>query len=288
MSLKKNPIVRFLLFPYIYWRRNKERKSNKKAANLFVEFTSRIKSGSVVFSFTDFLGDFEIGIHSTLLGRMFRFNSYEKKLTELIKAHLDTEKDAIDIGANIGLFSVLLSKLINDNKVLAIEPTPKALRFLRSNVSRNNCDENIIIHSGIVTNKKGAFSLNTIDGLEEYSSLGKLVHNYIKDEKSDSITVQGDTLDNIVKHYNIKPGFIKIDVEGAEFLAFQGAKNTIKEYKPIILSEISEQLLKNQGSSSGEVFTLLKGFGYYIYNTENLTPINANFEGDIIAFPYKI
>ena len=69
--------------------------------------------------------------------------------------------------------------------------------------------------------------------------------------------MKGDTVDNLVREYNLNPGFIKIDAEGAECLVFSGALGTIKKYKPVIISELSESLLANFGETSETIFKFL-------------------------------
>ena len=56
-------------------------------------------------------------------------------------------------------------------------------------------------------------------------------------------TVETNTLDHFVEHYQLKPGFIKIDAEGAEGLIFEKGMKTITKHLPVIFAEISDRLL---------------------------------------------
>ena len=127
--------------------------------------------------------------------------------------------------------------------------------------------------------------MNVIDGLEEYSSLGEIIHPKVAEKVSKRIKVNGNTIDNLVKDFNLNPGFMKIDAEGAEFEILRGAIDTITQFKPIILSEMSDRLLKAQGASSIRVLKLLEELNYNVLDINSFLPVNNLFEGDIIAFP---
>ena len=204
----------------------------------------------------------------------------------LLEINFIPTRDAIDVGANVGLYSILFSKLIyKDYKVLCIEPSPTAIKYLRKNIERNN-SVNCIIYEGVATNAKGFYKFNVIPGMEEYSSLRNISHYATKGKKYESFDVSGDTIDNLVYIHNLNPGFVKIDTEGAEYLVFSGAMNTIKKYRPIILSELSDNLMKNFGNTSEDVIQLLKECNYEIINFGNpIAPIKSPFEGNILAIP---
>lgn len=285
-KLKKNPIVRFFLYPYIKLRRKKAQTFLIKLSENYDSFLDTVEAGSLIVRFDDFMGSFELGIHSSLLKRVFIFKEYERKLAQLALNHINPRKDVIDVGANIGLFTVLFSNKIHDKRrVLAIEPTPSSLKYLNSNIKRNNCIDNVIVYDGIATDQNGIYSLNVVDGREEYSSLGKLVHPDIKSNDSLNIEVKGDKIDNLVKKLGLEPGFIKIDVEGAEFLVLQGAWKTIIKNRPVILSELSENMLSYQGSSCEDVFNWFRKLNYNIYDAIKLTPVKQSMEGNILAIP---
>ncbi len=79
---------------------------------------------------------------------------------------------------------------------------------------------------------------------------------------SESIGVNGDTVDNLVRNFKLNPGFIKIDVEGAEYLVLKGAVNTIHTYHPFIVFELNGLLLSSCGATSRMVLDFLENYGY--------------------------
>ncbi len=138
---------------------------------------------------------------------------------------------AIDIGANGGMYTVPLAKMLGDSgQVVAIEPEPNNLLMLDKNVKLNNLNNVIIINKACFSKKsKMRFYL------DEFGGSG--THSLIK-KQSKEIKVQTDTLDNIIIYLKIKKvDLIKIDVEGAEAEVLMGALKILKKCHPKIVFE---------------------------------------------------
>jgi hypothetical protein len=85
-------------------------------------------------------------------------------------------------------------------------------------------------------------------------------------------TVETFTIDEIVgSHLADRVDVIKMDIEGAELFALLGARNTIEQYHPVILIEISDRSLSRQGCTSSQVWNLLEGFGYKLSTFDPFT-----------------
>lgn len=289
--VRGNRILLFLFYPVIYIRRLVMRfkmSPIEKYYDQFYKYTfDSVEEGSLVVRVPEFQGVFEIDFRSHLLKRVLRNRRYEPELAEIVKKHIDSQKDVLDVGANIGFFSVLFSKLIsNKNKVLAIEPTPLALSYLRRNIERNNCLSSVVVFEGVITANEGMVRLNTVPGMEEYSSLGSIVESIGEGSQIESIEVYGSTVDKLVLEKKLVPGFIKIDTEGAEYLVLSGAMNTLNTCRPVILSELSDKYLSTFGHTAENVVNLLKRNGYSVFNAKCPdVPINYPFVGEILAVP---
>jgi len=290
--IKKNIVLKKLFTPIkkIYRRQKlqKERKELKKFSDTYNKIFSLVQPGTLVLKLEDFKGYFEIDIRSDIFWRIARYGNYEPDILKIITKHINPQMDVIDIGANIGLFSIYFSKILDStSKVLAIEPTPLANKYLLQNIKRNGCESKVIVFEGIVSDKKGKVKLNTIPGMEEYSSLGKIfLEGSLKDKVITPINVSTETLDNLVKSFNIIPGFIKIDTEGSEYLVLTGAMDTLRSIKPTILSEICDNYLATLNNSSKDIINLLYSCNYDVFNIADLSAkIEYPFTGEIIAIP---
>ncbi|MHA1386038.1 MAG: FkbM family methyltransferase, partial [Candidatus Helarchaeota archaeon] len=180
-------------------------------------------------------------------------------------------RDVIDVGANIGFYTVLFAKNLEGKKVLAIEPTVNALRRLHKNIQLNKVEKKVVVFEGAASNKVGITEIKFIEGKEEYSTLGEWKHPSISNERYTSKKLKVETIDQLITRYSLDPGFMKIDVEGMEHLVIEGAKKVLENKRPIILSELSNFLLKENDSSSKEVITFIRSYDYDVIDA--LTPI---------------
>ena len=127
--------------------------------------------------------------------------------------------------------------------------------------------DKVIVFEGVATNSIGEVEIKTIEGREEFSSLGAMKHPSIVTENNFSLEkVVSTTIDDLTNQYSIDPGFIKVDVEGVEHLVFDGARKTLLNNRPIILSELSDYLLRQNGSSAKDVVNLIKEYDYDVIN----------------------
>lgn len=254
-----------------------------KQSKYYEDFFSNVLEGNVVVNLNNIPGNYEFDARSHILKRVLLEKEYEPKIVKLILENTNSSQDAINIGANIGLYSNLLAFNIDSNKkVLAIEPTPSAYKLLNNNIHRNSNVRKIITFNGIATDDEEEHEINIIEGKEEYSSLGNLVHTSVVNEKFIKEKVKGVTIDSLVNLHKIKPGIMVIDVEGAELNVLKGATETLRNYHPIIISELDDALLSEQNSSSKELIKFLKEFDYKIVDTESNFP-DFPFCGNIIA-----
>ena len=280
--ISENKFFYFLLFPIIKLRSIYSMRYFSNFDKLF----SNVVGGSVTVTVSNISGRYEIDSRSHILKEILIKKVYEPDIVNLIKQNTPVNKDAINIGANIGLYSNLLAKLINtDKKVLAIEPTPGAFKYLEANIKRNNNCNRIITYNGIATDVPGLSKINIIEGKEEYSSMGVITHFAVEKEKYISVDIEGDTIDNLVTKFNLLPGIIVIDVEGYEGQVLNGAIETIRKFKPIIISELDDKLLKNLNSNTFEIVQLLEVNGYIVTDTENNKLSFPFMGGNIIASP---
>lgn len=161
---------------------------------------------------------------------------FEATFQKFIEKYIPKDSNAIDIGANIGVTSIILSTLLEDGKVYSVEPAPNVYKILNSNIARNNC-KNVKTYNCAISN------INDDMEFIENSAYGHIKDNKIQNSlynNAKSIKINSFTLDDFVatNHINnIK--FIKIDTEGFEPMVFSGASELIKRDNPIIYFELN-------------------------------------------------
>jgi FkbM family methyltransferase len=268
---KSNPLLRFLTVPAVRAIRRIMPPANVLLARSYAQLFNAVEAGSLIVGMPDFLGSFEIDCHSDVLRCIMIHGGYEPDLVRTVKGRIDPGRDAIDVGANVGLFTVLMCGLLSaSRRVLAIEPTPGALQYLHKNLHRNHCAANTIVFEGAATRMPGELTINVIPGMEEYSSIAELVHPAVKGRPMERIRVAGDTIDDLVERLALRPGIIKIDTEGAEFDVLSGASKTMARHRPVIVCECwPDSLAIAAGGNPGAVTHLLRRHGYDVLDRED-------------------
>ena len=242
-----------------------------------------------VIKVDEFEGIFTVDCRSDLFKRLLLHKAYEPSLVKFALKYLNKDRDVIDIGANIGFYTVLFAKNLNSGKVLSIEPTKNAFQRLLKNIKLNQVEDKVILFEGAVLNYIGTTKIKIVEGKEEYSTLGSLSHPSISKKRYILQEVKTKTIDELVDQYSLDPGFMKVDVEGMEHLVFDGSKDVLKTKRPVILSELSDYLLKKNGSSAIEVINFIRSYGYNIIDTQtpNIPPQMKEFT-NILCVPKEI
>ena len=202
-----------------------------------------------------------IGI-SLLKGQQF-----ESVTREAIMSRVHDGMTVLDIGANIGYYTVQMAHKVGDKgNIIAFEPNPVMMAELQSSV-RLNKFTNVITEQVALSDSKGTAEFCIPEtGKESHGSLKQNITFTTRNQ----FNVQTDRLDDVLRRLNIsKVDFIKIDVEGAEMLVFNGASNLLSgQYKPCIIFESAEHLCKPFGFRVFDVLSYLNAYGYSIEQFE--------------------
>lgn len=191
-------------------------------------------------------------MHLPLLYTYFKITGRLDDEISLISDHVRNCRRAIDVGANIGKYSYALSKYFDC--VDAFEPNIECSKMLRAYASKKN---NVTVHNVGLSNNTGDVTLY-VPFLKGKAGLDVGLAS-ITDPGGDCkrLTISLQRLDD----FNFKNvDFIKIDVEGHEYEVLEGAIETIRREKPILLVEIEQRHLK--GRSINNIFHFITSFGY--------------------------
>ncbi len=163
----------------------------------------------------------------------------------------------IDLGANVGYYTLKLSQKNKNCKIIAVEPDPNTFKILSKNCKLNNL-ENVTLHNIAISEENGNVKLFKS---ETHSGTSSILSK--SDSKNESILIKSLTLDNFLGNSYKKIDWLKIDVEGSELFVLKGASNTLKITSKIII-ELHEEILNQNNQSSKEIIDILTNNNFKI------------------------
>lgn len=188
---------------------------------------------------------------------LLRLGIYESMSSYIIKNFLKKGMNILDIGGNIGYFTLFFSKMVGDlGKVYVFEPDPTSYKYLRKNLQINNI-KNVETINYCVSNEEGTLFLYHHP---EFHSCHSLFKSSAKRAKK-SVEVKVITLNDMFKNNDLKFQFIKMDIEGSELNALKGMDIFLKKNRvSAILTECNLRILKNLGKGAKDLVNELKKY----------------------------
>lgn len=196
---------------------------------------------------------------------------WEPALTDFYIRNIAAGMTYLEIGANIGYFTVLASTLVgHTGRVHAFEPEPKAFSLLTLNCRTNHCSYLCELIPLAVSNVNRACTLNSFQHNFGSSSLSELPEALLLEfgEQSVPQTVQCTTLDAFYVNRDLVFDFVKIDAEGAEPLIFEGGKSFLSRCThnaTIFAVEYNPQAIKGLNREGTWFINELLGMGYFVW-----------------------
>ncbi len=192
---------------------------------------------------------------------ILNFDSFEAEEPSLMLPMLNEGNVVLDIGANVGWYSILLSKLKSGCSIYAFEPIPETFSYLNKNLELN----------GIKSVKSFNFGLsNKEDEVIFYynplSTGNSSLANLTLAKQIEPMKCKVKKLDDFVSTEKIHVDFIKCDVEGAELFVFQGGINTIKQDRPIIFTEMLRKWAKAFNYHPNDTVRFFKALNYRCFS----------------------
>lgn len=167
------------------------------------------------------------------LHRAFAYGSWETEVVEVIQQNVARGMTVLDIGAQSGFYSLLLSKLVGPGgKVVAFEPLPANFRLLEENIRLNDLTNVTVRHEAVVERSGGMnfeFPLN---------EPGLIAGPVLPGDSQGSFAVEGIALDDCFSENRLPIHFIKMDVEGAELEVLRGALKVLNAFHPNMVIEL--------------------------------------------------
>lgn len=171
---------------------------------------------------------------------------YEKAVSWAIKKYLQPGQTFVDIGANIGFFTLLGCKIVGPKgKVFALEPNPVIFEMMDSSVFANSFGKRCERKNVAAFNEDGELEL-TWDSAKHGG--GRLVTNEKVSLDENRKVVNLQRLDDILSENDRPISVIKIDTEGSEPFILEGAEQTLKDNPQcVVIAEWSPRFVKSRG-----------------------------------------
>lgn len=207
---------------------------------------------------------------------------FEHHIFQLFSTLVKNSETFLDIGANVGYYSLVAARLSPQTKVYAFEPVEVINKFLNENIQINNL-ENISSHKIALSNYSGETDFYTIvnsdfSSSEQLTGDGSMKNDYVKNLNHKTVKVKTETLDNFAKNNNLaKIDLIKMDTEATENLVIEGGFETIQKHRPIIFCEV----LKNQIEEKVEDLMLKLNYSFYLLNDKKITKVKSLINSEI-------
>jgi FkbM family methyltransferase len=193
-------------------------------------------------------------------------HNHELAERALLRRFLRPGDTFIDVGANLGLYSILASRLLGPGGlVFSFEPDPKVFARLLFNLKANGCD-NVKAFQLALSNMDETRAMQISNaGFDAYNSFGTPVRGAGTFEPRDVTCVRYDSLTKTERRM-AKASMIKIDVEGWERMVLHGAIEQLsRENAPLLQLEFNDQAAASVGFSCKELHQWLNSLGYSVY-----------------------
>jgi FkbM family methyltransferase len=202
-----------------------------------------------------------------------RFLGLEHDEVTLLTAYLDAGMTAIDVGANVGIFTAAFARRVGERgSVHSFEPLPTSRRRLERTVELNRLRQ-VVVNDCAVADRTGEIELHDYGmGYESWASLApREIHT---DQgvvrTAQRLTVDVVTLDEYCERHGIgHVDVLKVDVEGAEDLVLRGASDLLHAGAiDLVMAEVADTTLAAAGSRAHVLLDRLEQLGLWTYAIE--------------------
>ena len=207
----------------------------------------------------------------------YALGTTEPEIQDIFAAQVKPGSVVWDIGANVGFYTVIASRLVGTGQVIAFEPLPSSCAAIEQNLKLNGMT-NVEIVGIAVSDEIGTATLNVYGG-STTARLGTRESSKVGRTPLYQIEVPVSTIDAQLEAFPA-PALVKMDIEGAEAPALRGATALLTQVKPTLICELH--------GTNAPVMDVLDSCGYRVttVGTPEIAPRDANWWGaHILATP---
>lgn len=181
---------------------------------------------------------------------------------EFLRRHDFGDGAIIDVGANLGLFSLVMSERFPDRRIVAFEPAPSTFAALSKNIARNGA-ANIECHQLAVADHDGTSTFVVLESARANSAIAVAKPTAGKY----AIDIECITLDRFCGAGDLERiALMKVDVEGFEISVFRGAEHVLSRVRPrVVYFEVCPALARSVGFEPAAAAVVLEEKGYALH-----------------------
>jgi len=191
------------------------------------------------------------------------FGAYERKDFSMLLKLVPPGGTFVDIGANIGWYSIHVANADREANVIAVEPIPSSFRWMLAAIAANSLTNVTPLNTAV-----GAQSGTTTLFVDATISGAASAAPSTGEAGLEAITCEVKTIDEIVYSHNGTADVLKLDIEGGELLALRGATRVLSEQRPIVFCEMLRKLARPFGYHPNDIIALMGDYGYDCYRAE--------------------
>lgn len=166
--------------------------------------------------------------------------AYEADLAGFLRARVKPGQCCIDVGANIGIYVMQMSRWTAGGHIVAFEPNPRSLEVVARHVRMNGLGDTVTLVPAAAGREEGSARLFDVEpgsGLSRLGAANPAIQGVV-----DGTAVRVTTIDAWCRASGVRPDWILIDVEGYEFDVLAGARDTIRQCRPGVVVELHPHL----------------------------------------------
>jgi FkbM family methyltransferase len=201
---------------------------------------------------------------------------YEEEYISVLASFLTPDSVFLDIGANLGVFSLRLAPFMRHGHAIAFEPNPNIRELFQRSIHLNGLSQRIMVHPCGLSDSAGIMTLSVPDGHTGGASIGQV------GEHATGVKVEVRVLDQWMDA-KVQPDVVKIDVEGHELNVLKGMVNTLARSPGCVV--LFEKLGTRTGIEPGLV-GLFSDLGMRVYHVDGtrLNPVSLQAFEELGAY----